>query len=77
MNWDDERTKLTQFLGRTVRLEVFGYTYDWKIDTSVCVRNTDQKPFVMAWPIKRISGKQGHLRGVQVFHAEFLPEKPS
>lgn len=78
-DWSAERSKLELFLGRTVRLEIWGYTYDWHFDTSVSLRNDDHKPFLLAWPIKHIpdtNRKPGHLRGVQVFNAESLPDKP-
>jgi len=74
-DWAQEQQKCIKFAGGKFVANIFGYTYEWQADNVVYARLCDRKPYLIARPIRRISGKRGWLRGQQIFHAEFLPHE--
>lgn len=73
-DWGQEQQRCLKFVGGKFISHAFGYTYEWQADNVVYARQYDQKPYLIARPIRRISGKRGWLRAPQIFHAEFLPK---
>lgn len=71
--WTDEQRRCMRFAGQKFVAYYFGYTYEWKADDVIYARGGDLRPYLIAAPVRRISGKRGWLRSPQIFHAEHLP----
>jgi len=74
-DWSDNQRRCLHFVGRQFVAHAYGYTYEWQADNVIYAREGDKKPYLIARPVRRISGKRGWLRGPQIFHAENLPIK--
>lgn len=48
--WAEEKALLRSFLSRDFIAPHLGVVYQWHADRNLCVRNADQRPFLLAWP---------------------------